>query len=595
MPLCQTRFAFAVHIVCATRFWRMEWGRVAKWTGRVCQLNYDGGGILEHHINGFPRHIPFFKPFVLLRVGQEVSFRTEAVADLVEAVDIRVQCHSDRPVSADRKVTGCETLTPMRSNQKSCGDSQMSSTLSPSQTQRFQHQVMRFQNAQRAEQLQQIIKAERLLSTLLRESQPDGDAFCRLVRKCASWLRPPVRQAGSCQMESTQCSEVPAGDEQDQLRLQWRVRKILLGALNHLDLQDPCTFHAVQTAIFYVISLLQQFDKKHASTFNSKIERTCSLKQWLRLRQLIVESGVGITLRRDESKGWNADHFDHLHDKNFLCQDSSAELHSNHSDAHVPAVVAQPELLKRSSKRSVKGYQKAFSGTAYGPSAKTQALPTVSQDAEFPVQLQCSECPFTITSSWWFQHPKTLIKSLLTPRDGHNLCQRVLKKRCYWRSLDGSPVMAAISSNMEFCTSHQRLLTQCAPCGGKKMCIHARQKYHCHKCRGNGFCVHGRRKSTCRDCWSEGEQENKNDNCTRSQMLARTFMEEVCHWIFFAYSSFLDVPSIRCALSVCYARGKTPVVDCKIFVQFISRSLMFLSEARIISGFTLSSDPSTRP
>lgn len=101
--------------------------------------------------------------------------------------------------------------------------------------------------------------------------------------------------------------------------------------------------------------------------------------------------------------------------------------------------------------------------------------------------------------NWYFQHPKTLLRSVLTPRDGHNECQRRLKRRCHWQSVDGSRVMAGISSNMEFC-GHQRLLTQCAPCGGKKMCVHGRQKYHCKRCRGNGFCIHGRRKSKCPEC-----------------------------------------------------------------------------------------------
>ena len=72
--------------------------------------------------------------------------------------------------------------------------------------------------------------------------------------------------------------------------------------------------------------------------------------------------------------------------------------------------------------------------------------------------------------NWYFQHPKTGIRSVLAPRDGHNRCQQKLKKRCYWQSLDGCHAMAGISSNMEFCKQHQRLLTQCAPCGGKKMC-----------------------------------------------------------------------------------------------------------------------------
>lgn len=181
------------------------------------------------------------------------------------------------------------------------------------------------------------------------------------------------------------------------------------------------------------------------------------------------------------------------------------------------------------------GYKKAFAGKAYQPSTKTLKLSTVSQDlSNPPVELKCSECSFIITShlpfplerqvfnmfwflcvcscifdvylkqgprdfcdfafrfskkvtigfwfckykspvsskgNWYFQHPKTFAWSVLAPRDGHNQCQQSLKKRCSWQSLDGSHVMAGISSNLQFCQEHQRLLTQCAPCGGKKMCI----------------------------------------------------------------------------------------------------------------------------
>ena len=147
--------------------------------------------------------------------------------------------------------------------------------------------------------------------------------------------------------------------------------------------------------------------------------------------------------------------------------------------------------------------------------------------------------PLSSKGNWYFQHPKTFAWSVLAPRDGHNQCQQSLKKRCSWQSLDGTHVMAGISSNLQFCQEHQRLLTQCAPCGGKKMCIwaaisraclvevfqkaiafcilavwfflffwrasfspgsHGRQKYHCKDCRGNGFCAHGRRKFNCSRC-----------------------------------------------------------------------------------------------
>ena len=44
---------------------------------------------------------------------------------------------------------------------------------------------------------------------------------------------------------------------------------------------------------------------------------------------------------------------------------------------------------------------------------------------------------------------------------------------------------------------HDRLLMQCAPCGGQMMCHHGRQRYQCKDCGGGRICEHEKRRDAC--------------------------------------------------------------------------------------------------
>ena len=50
---------------------------------------------------------------------------------------------------------------------------------------------------------------------------------------------------------------------------------------------------------------------------------------------------------------------------------------------------------------------------------------------------------------------------------------------------------------------HDRLLMQCAPCGGQMMCHHGRQRYQCRDCGGGRICPHQKRKDSCNWCGSK--------------------------------------------------------------------------------------------
>ena len=445
--------------------------------GHVCQLNYHGGGVLERLERGILQRIAFSKSDVFLHIGQRVSFRTQREAGGLEAVDIALQApieaSKEERTTADDKGTHLQLLV----GQKLKGDELMNPCFLPknNQLRSFLKRLSSFQNAEGGQQMKLVVEAERSLDMLMAQSILDGDAICRLVRKCASWLRPPVVQTGSSKETSDQTSE----GAKEHLNLQHRVRQILIKALDLLDLQDTLTLQAVQAAMFYLASLLQGFSDRNLSPSAT----TASGKQWLQLQRLLEESHLRTS------------------PDSFKVVESAAKKES----------LDEKPSSKRKRRTGQIGYRKAFSGTVYEPMGKTKVLATVFEDS--PMKLMCSECSFTIYSSWRFQHPKSAVLSVLAPRDGHSFCQLALKKRCSWRSLEESlGVMPDISSNMEFCKSHQRLLTQCAPCGGKKMCIHSRQKYHCKDCgrTGNAFCKHGRRRRRgfqCPDCLKEREDE----------------------------------------------------------------------------------------
>ena len=402
--------------------------------GRVCQLNYNCSGVLEPSpVAGLPKHVPFSKTPLSLHVGQTVRFRILRRCDDVQAVDIslesEVKGHQEREMPKSKDLITSSPFEKGVEKPKSL-DSVDVMSLVPAQSHSrcFLRRMGQFRNTSQGEQVQLVIEAERSLDTLLGQSALDGDAICRLARKCASWLHPPVLKTANPQRETDHKS---ARGTEDQVHLQERIRKIVIEALNNLDLHDPSTFEAMKAALFYMASLCHHLDEKCGFS-----PTTPTRKQWHELKSLLEDSGL-----------------------------KSLEKQS------------EPGPLPDNTNAQVKT---GYTAACLKPSARIKALSTVSEGA--PVKVMCSECPFTTTSSWYFQNPKTLKRSLLVPDRGHHSCMQKAKKLCSWKSVENGPVLRCKVTILEYCL-HNRFLRNCATCGGYEMCIHSKRKHKCKECK----------------------------------------------------------------------------------------------------------------
>ena len=407
--------------------------------GRVCQLKYFSGGTLEHSVHGLVQRIIFSTSSIGLSIGQEVFFRTRRVAHDVEAVGICMvkHCHQFNQMVGSIGRND-QKLAPLALAEESIRD--VAKALpEQSQVRRFPRRRTFFQNATQEEQKQLVMEAEKLLNTLLSQSKLDGDAICRLVRKCASWLHPPLHTSDSVK----QIDKARATDEVCHMQFQWRVRRILIKALNNLDLQDPYTFQAVKTAMIFLASLTQPFNKKSEIISHSS---TPTQKQWQKLRSFF-------------------DGLEHLLSDQKPLKDQSA-LHTSEQGPQNQASQA--------------GMFYGFAGQCFEPTEKVKALATTFHDTK--ATLKCSDCPYTITSNWRFQNPKTLKCAILGPKKGHSLCQRKLKRWCSWKSLDGSRVIKCIESSLSYCR-HKRMLRKCIACGSPEICAHGKWMYQCKECK----------------------------------------------------------------------------------------------------------------
>lgn len=226
-------------------------------TGLVCQLYYHGGGQLQYQNTlGVSSLVRFLSAPFVLQLGQKVSFSL-LEADTSEAVDLQHPAPELVPTltaKSDSKVT-----LPVRSV-------------------RFQRSIGRFLNAEAEERSEMIAHAERQLEILIHDESPDGDAICRIVRRCAGWLRAPVfatavsKEAASPSKEGKGCSE----------NLQSRVRKLLISCLAHLDLADVNTQEALEPALEYLVQIFDKLDFPiHLSTL--------ATGQWRKLQKLLDE------------------------------------------------------------------------------------------------------------------------------------------------------------------------------------------------------------------------------------------------------------------------------------------------------------------
>ena len=445
---------------------------------------------------GLPKHVPFLKAPVSLRVGQAVHFRVVSRGDDLQAIDISLVCdvhrHLEREMpKAIADTSDLNTSSTLRTSvvklEPLDSEDVMSSVPGQSYSRCFLRRMSQFRNSGQAEQVQLVIEAERSLDKLLGQSTLDGDAICRLARKCASWLRPPVLQTANLHRQFDHKS---AGGTEDHVHLQERVRKIIIHALNHLDLQDSSTFEAMKTALFYMASLCQRLDEK--PDFSSKIPATTPARtQWLELKSLLADSGLKTLVSNEMS---------------YQAPSPAVEDQSKSRPGPLPNTANIQEQMKGEAGairiESVEGeHEPKFRGRIaeyYEPTQKIKAMSTVSQDT--PVKLMCSECPFTIASSWYFQHPKNLKRWVIVPRGGHLPCRQKVKN-CFWKNPDGMPVVRCLVNALEYCP-HNKALRDCASCGGSLLCIHARRRYACEECRH--LFVRRPRSKRCRKAFSGG-------------------------------------------------------------------------------------------
>ena len=456
--------------------------------GRVCQLNYNCSGMLEPSpMAGLPKRVPFVKSPLSLRVGQAVRFRIVSRSDDAQAVDIilesDVQPRQAREVAeitsdANDLDTSSTSRTSVEKSQLLDFVDVMSAVPGERHSRSFLRRMSQFQNAGQADQVQLVIEAERSLDRLLGQSTLDGDAICRLARKCASWLHPPVLQTANPPRQSDHES---ARGTEDQVHLQERIRKILIHALNHLDLQDPFTFEAMKAALFYIDSLCERLGEKCGSS-SAMLPSTPARKQWLQLKSLLEDSGLQ-GLHEMSSRPPCPIMEDHSKPGPLLSAANTQDKMKEMVDTlRIPGVEHEHEPKRR---HRIAEY--------YEPSARIKALSTVSQGA--PVKLMCSECPFTVTSCWYFQHPKTLKRSVIAQHRGHKTCRQKVKN-CHWKSLDGSPVIRSLVYAVQYCP-HNILLGNCASCGGYKMCVHSKRKEYCKECK-HLIRRRGRKRRWCR-------------------------------------------------------------------------------------------------
>ena len=276
-----------------------------------------------------------------------------------------------------------------------------------------------------------LSSAEAMLKQLLQEAEPDGNAICGLVCKVVGWLQAPrfSKQTTGCGGGSRE-----AGGPGD---LQCRIRRLLISALSSLDLTDEATGQAVETAVGYMRQLIQD-------VCLADLETSRAARQWRKLQSLIsAEAERTLSIEDGPQK---------------------RQLRS--------------ETLKRQDYGSI-------AEGAFSPNVRVRQLPLVfAGDA---LQLTCPSCPASITSRWWWRHPKTQAVHLLIPSNGcyHGGTKRSRGKvdeTSRWRPVDAWPTKDDNFPRLDFCC-HKRERCQCAECGGYKICSHGKRHDSCQLCR----------------------------------------------------------------------------------------------------------------
>jgi len=268
----------------------------------------------------------------------------------------------------------------------------------------------------------------------------DADDLVRLMGRLVGYLEAPqgrgglripgssLRSAAPNIIFANALSELSKHDGQCQLR---DVILCLLGVVDErgLETSDIGTRKLLKIPFKHIASLVQM----------QSLDRTCWREQWIELRRVAMGSGCGL------------------------------EPH-----AHLFGTV---DVQRR---RCLPHSERARTSGVYEPNSRVKQCATVIHDVANRRVLKCSKCAHTITSAWYFVHPKSGKLQVLMPNTGHQAC-RTPSTISRFRSADGSPHKADTLSTLD-------------------MCHHASQRYNCRFCNPAAFCSHGKMRCTCRVC-----------------------------------------------------------------------------------------------
>ena len=397
--------------------------------GMVCQLHYMGGGIVQfQEASGSWVRLPFHHAPSLC-VDQQVRFTLNAAGEAIGIQALQsgteeVPGLSQKPAQQRKSEYEEGQIVPAKRRAEEAEALGL-----PRPAWKLQRCIDRFQNASDEERVEMLNRAEVKLREVLQQTVLDGDAICRLVREVVGWLQAP---RFSKQMTRTCGGSWEAGGTGD---LQCRIRRLLISALSSLDLTDGTTKQAVETAAAYIQQLIQD-------VCLDDLETSRAAREWRKLQSLIsTQDGPPLPVEDDRKRPQQSEH--------------------------------------------VRGEDKArLVEGDWSPNTKIRQLPSVfAGDA---VRLTCPSCPRSITSRWWWRHPKTQVVSLLIPTKGcyHGGTRKdrgTVDETSCWRPVDAWPTKNDNFGTLDFC-HHQRERRTCRECGGSLICSHGARRYRCRLC-----------------------------------------------------------------------------------------------------------------
>ena len=416
--------------------------------GIVCQLRYHGGGLLQ--CGAEESLLPFWSSATPLHVGQTVHFSLVKRGGHDEAAELQVRkpaAETMETIEPSNSTSGtcnpCNPCTPNLWKPGNFSDPVAVSLSEPSrQLRRLQRQRQRFQNASEAERRRWLQRAEQLLAELL--TAEDGDGIIRWVYRLVAWLQPPGclgKDAGTEDIEDIEDTGDEVRDGENGFQ-SW-VRRLLILALNALDVEDLKTYRKLEVALNYIAQLLQGKEMCEVPEVSEFLPKNASLalQQWQQLRSLIaVEAPTDDWSDRPSDPG-----------------------------------------TRKARRENMKGKDKSSSMDGiYRPNARVRSLPSVSIGDQ--VELQCVHCSERLHSSWYWFHPKKEKAYVLAPQFGHAVCTKKVGKLCNWRSMDQTPTVLDNYHHLDFC-QHKKRRSACIECEGTDICQHKRQRSHCRLCK----------------------------------------------------------------------------------------------------------------